>query len=82
MSRHQQQYLDKQAEIEAARERSERDAAAMAGDDAARVHAAAARRADGEVLVQHSDELLDEIDSILEVNAEEFVKNYVQKPGQ
>lgn len=28
------------------------------------------------------DELLDEIDSVLEENAEEFVKNYVQKGGQ
>ncbi len=28
------------------------------------------------------DELLDEIDSVLEENAEEFVKNYVQKGGE
>ena len=28
------------------------------------------------------DELLDEIDEVLEENAEEFVKNYVQKGGQ
>lgn len=28
------------------------------------------------------DELLDEIDSVLEVNAEEFVKSYVQKGGE
>ena len=28
------------------------------------------------------DDLLDEIDEVLEVNAEEFVKNYVQKGGQ
>jgi ubiquitin-like protein Pup len=28
------------------------------------------------------DDLLDEIDSVLEENAEEFVKNYVQKGGQ
>lgn len=28
------------------------------------------------------DDLLDEIDSVLEVNAEEFVKNYVQKGGE
>lgn len=28
------------------------------------------------------DELLDEIDGLLETNAEEFVKNYVQKGGQ
>ena len=28
------------------------------------------------------DDLLDEIDSVLEENAEEFVKNYVQRGGQ
>ena len=29
-----------------------------------------------------SDELLDEIDGLLEENAEEFVKDYIQKGGQ
>ena len=28
------------------------------------------------------DELLDEIDEVLETNAEEFVRSYVQKGGQ
>lgn len=28
------------------------------------------------------DELLDEIDEVLESNAEEFVKSYIQKGGQ
>lgn len=28
------------------------------------------------------DELLDEIDQVLEENAEEFVKNYIQKGGE
>jgi ubiquitin-like protein Pup len=28
------------------------------------------------------DELLDEIDEVLEVNAEEFVRSYIQKGGQ
>ena len=32
--------------------------------------------------VQRIDDLLDEIDSVLEENAEEFVKNYVQKGGE
>ncbi|MGQ0848800.1 MAG: ubiquitin-like protein Pup [Actinomycetota bacterium] len=31
---------------------------------------------------QKLDELLDEIDQVLEENAEEFVKNYIQKGGQ
>ena len=33
-------------------------------------------------LAEKIDDLLDEIDSVLEENAEEFVKNYVQKGGQ
>ena len=36
----------------------------------------------GEDLGGKIDDLLDEIDSVLEENAEEFVKNYVQKGGQ
>ena len=28
------------------------------------------------------DDLLDEIDEVLEVNAEDFVRSYVQKGGQ
>ncbi len=32
--------------------------------------------------VTRIDDLLDEIDSVLEENAEEFVKNYVQKGGE
>jgi len=36
----------------------------------------------GEDLSGKIDDLLDEIDSVLEENAEEFVKNYVQKGGQ
>lgn len=31
---------------------------------------------------QITDDLLDEIDSVLETNAEEFVRSYVQKGGQ
>ena len=36
----------------------------------------------GEKLKADIDDLLDEIDEVLEVNAEEFVKSYVQKGGQ
>jgi ubiquitin-like protein Pup len=35
-----------------------------------------------EDLLEDVDGLLDEIDDVLEENAEEFVKNYVQKGGQ
>jgi ubiquitin-like protein Pup len=33
-------------------------------------------------LKEELDDLLDEIDEVLETNAEEFVKSYVQKGGQ
>jgi prokaryotic ubiquitin-like protein Pup len=36
----------------------------------------------GEKLKAELDDLLDEIDDVLETNAEEFVKAYVQKGGQ
>jgi len=35
-----------------------------------------------EVHTEEIDDLLDEIDEVLEENAEEFVKNYVQKGGE
>lgn len=35
-----------------------------------------------EVDTEDLDDLLDEIDDVLEENAEEFVRNYVQKGGQ
>ena len=36
----------------------------------------------GEKIKEELDDLLDEIDSVLEDNAEEFVRSYVQKGGQ
>ena len=36
----------------------------------------------GDEVTDKIDDLLDEIDSVLEENAEEFVKNYVQKGGE
>ena len=36
----------------------------------------------GKALKKDIDDLLDEIDDVLEENAEEFVKNYVQKGGE
>ena len=38
--------------------------------------------AKGEKLKEEMDEILDEIDSVLEENAEEFIKSYVQKGGE
>jgi len=36
----------------------------------------------GEELKEEMDRLIDEIDEVLEENAEEFVKNYVQRGGE
>ena len=36
----------------------------------------------GERLKEELDDLVDEIDGVLESNAEEFVKSYVQKGGE
>lgn len=36
----------------------------------------------GEELKADIDDLLDEIDEVLETNAEDFVKSYIQKGGQ
>jgi ubiquitin-like protein Pup len=36
----------------------------------------------GEALKEELDDLLDEIDGVLEANAEEFVRSYVQKGGE
>ncbi|MDA8275585.1 MAG: ubiquitin-like protein Pup [Actinomycetota bacterium] len=41
-----------------------------------------AASAKGEKLKAELDDLLDEIDEVLEDNAEEFVRNYVQKGGE
>ena len=41
-----------------------------------------ARSESGENLKEDIDDLLDEIDSVLEDNAEEFVRSYVQKGGE
>jgi ubiquitin-like protein Pup len=38
--------------------------------------------ASGDKLKAELDDLLDEIDDVLETNAEDFVKSYVQKGGQ
>jgi len=38
--------------------------------------------ADGAKVKAELDDLLDEIDEVLEANAEEFVKSYIQKGGE
>lgn len=46
------------------------------------VEAAPSSAKQGEKLKAELDELLDEIDEVLEDNAEEFVRSYVQKGGE
>jgi ubiquitin-like protein Pup len=46
------------------------------------VEEAPAKSESGEKLKAELDDLLDEIDEVLESNAEDFVKSYVQKGGQ
>jgi ubiquitin-like protein Pup len=38
--------------------------------------------AKGQELAEEMDDIIDEIDAVLEQNAEEFVKSYVQKGGE
>jgi ubiquitin-like protein Pup len=47
-----------------------------------KVEEAPATTASGDKLKAELDDLLDEIDGVLETNAEDFVKSYVQKGGQ
>ncbi len=46
------------------------------------VEAAPAESKQGEKIKAELDDLLDEIDDVLETNAEDFVKSYIQKGGQ
>jgi ubiquitin-like protein Pup len=63
----------------AEREQIKKQAPAKEDDEV--VEAPAASES-GEKLKAELDDLLDEIDDVLETNAEEFVKAYVQKGGQ
>ena len=46
------------------------------------VHDDVPAAASGDKLKAELDDLLDEIDEVLETNAEDFVKSYVQKGGE
>lgn len=46
------------------------------------VEEAPATNEQGEHIKAELDDLLDEIDEVLEENAEDFVRNYVQKGGE
>ena len=45
-------------------------------------HTADAEKVDSDKLKQDLDDLLDEIEGVLEENAQEFVANYIQKGGE
>jgi ubiquitin-like protein Pup len=64
------------AEQEQVRKRSEGPPAESGGAGAGRVSDK------GKKLKEDMDRLVDEIDDVLEENAEEFVRSYVQRGGQ
>ena len=51
-------------------------------DEVEEIEDAPARSESGEKLKAELDDLLDEIDEVLETNAEDFVKSYIQKGGE
>lgn len=61
------------------REQKKRQAPARQDED---VVDDAAPSKQGEAIKAELDELLDEIDEVLEENAEDFVRNYIQKGGE
>ncbi len=63
-----------------AEQKRERSSSERRGDASTEQDVAPAA-ADAEI-TERIDDLLEEIDSVLEENAEEFVKNYVQKGGE
>jgi ubiquitin-like protein Pup len=63
-------------------EREQKKKQAPARQDEEVVEEAPAATESGEALKAELDDLLDEIDEVLESNAEDFVKSYVQKGGQ
>jgi prokaryotic ubiquitin-like protein Pup len=62
------------------REQKKRSAPKERGTETEEVDAAPSKQ--GEALKEELDDLLDEIDSVLESNAEDFVRSYVQKGGE
>ena len=63
-------------------ERTQKSKTTTNRDTETAAEAAPAVTETGEKLKAELDDLLDEIDEVLETNAEDFVKSYVQKGGQ
>ena len=64
----------------AEREQKKKQAPTRSDDEV--VEDVPAKSEQGEKIKAELDDLLDEIDEVLESNAEDFVKSYVQKGGQ
>src|SRR6478609_2896093 len=67
-------------ETQMAQEQTTKQGGGDDGDEAA--DAAGAGQDRREKLAAETDDILDEIDDVLESNAEDFVRSYVQKGGQ
>ena len=63
-------------------EREQKQRRTTGGDDQTEIDEVPRGSETGEKLKAELDDLLDEIDDVLETNAEDFVKSYVQKGGQ
>jgi ubiquitin-like protein Pup len=63
-------------------EREQKKKQAPTKSDEEAVEDVPAKSEQGEKIKAELDDLLDEIDEVLESNAEDFVKSYVQKGGQ
>jgi ubiquitin-like protein Pup len=66
----------------AEQQRKQKSAPAPQETEVAEVADSSAATEQGEKIKGELDDLLDEIDEVLETNAEDFVKSYVQKGGQ
>ena len=64
----------------AEREQKKKQAPARSDEDV--VEEVPVKSEQGEKIKAELDDLLDEIDEVLESNAEDFVKSYVQKGGE
>jgi ubiquitin-like protein Pup len=64
----------------AEREQKKKQAPTKADEDV--VEDVPTKSESGEKIKAELDDLLDEIDEVLEVNAEDFVRSYVQKGGE
>jgi ubiquitin-like protein Pup len=63
-------------------EREQKQRSTSREEDTVEVDDAPATSESGDKLKAELDDLLDEIDGVLETNAEDFVKSYIQKGGQ